>query len=470
MADLTFAPAAAAGIKPVPQTSIADMLGMARGVQEYQQAQQINPLNLQRLQQLAEQEKQTNPLVLQLKQLEAQRAAETTPSEIERQKSLSRQQLTSEESSNVDLQSKYAGAAKAAVGGLIVSPYFQPEPDKKYQPEKMLHELDTVERVLGAQGVKKHPHGAMDQLREIIKTDPSKAFGYLQTLSAGELSPEGRMTLGLPEKVAVTPGQAFGTRNPVTGKIEMAPLGAAPQAGQPASAPAPTNMPLKYPVRTGAQLFTAEPSEVADKEAGVTYRQRLEGAQSNLSTARRNAQEVESQAKEIEKSLIAPKGGILGAVEQKIRMGIESEKYETLAKDLANMALSNSQALGQVGGTVAGLNMSEVANGTIKVPPEVLIKIARRVQSDQTNIDLQANGARKFAQKFGDNNITSYRDVWNANADSKVFEAMNIFKSETDPVKRKNEIDKLLGANAEKRKEFYNKYQNIKKLSETGSL
>jgi len=452
MADLTFAPAAAAGIRQAPQTSIADMLNMARGIQEYQQAQQINPLSLQ------------------LKQLEAQRAQETTPSEIGRIQSLGRQQALTEEGTNLELQNKYASAAKAATSGLMVSPYFQPEPDKKYEPEKMLHELDTVERVLSAQGVKKHPHGAMDQLREIIKTDPSKAFGYLQTLSAGELSPESRMTLGLPEKIAVTPGQTFGTRNPVTGKIEMAPLGAAPQAGQPAPAAAPTNMPLKYPVRTGAQLFTAEPSEVADKEAGVAYRQRLEGAQSNLSTARRNAQEVESQAKEIEKSLIAPKGGILGAVEQKIRMGIESEKYETLAKDLANMAITNSQALGQVGGTVAGLNMTEVANGTIKVPPEVLIKIARRVQADQTNIDLQANGARKFAQKFGDNNITSYRDAWNANADSKVFEAMNIFKNETDPVKRKNEIDKLLGSSPEKRKEFYDKYQNIKKLSETGSL
>jgi len=452
MAELNFPTAAAANVKPLPQTSLSDMLGMARSAQDYQQAQQINPL------------------ALQLKQLEAQRAAETTPSEIARTQSLGRQQATSEESANVDLQTKFATAAKAGASGLMVSPYFQPEPEKKYDPEKMLHEVDTVERILTAQGIKKHPHGAMDQLREIIKTDPSRAFGYLQTLTAGQLSPEGQMSLGLPEKVAVTPGQGYGTRNPVTGKIDMAPIGAPTQVGQPPPTPVPTNMPLKYPVRTGSQLFTAEPSEAADKDAGIAYRQKLEGAQSNLSTARRNAQEVESQAKEIEKSLIAPKGGILGAVEQKIRMGIESEKYETLAKDLANMAISNSQALGQVGGTVAGLNMTEVANGTIKVPPEVLIKIARRVQSDQTNIDLQANGARKFAQKFGDNNITAYRDVWNANADSKVFEAMNIFKNETDPVKRKNEIDKLLGSNAGKRKEFYDKYQNIKKLSETGSL
>ena len=38
-------------IKPVPQTSLADMLGIARGAQQYQQAQQINPLALQQQQQ-----------------------------------------------------------------------------------------------------------------------------------------------------------------------------------------------------------------------------------------------------------------------------------------------------------------------------------------------------------------------------------------------------------------------------------
>jgi len=38
-------------IKPVPQTSLADMLGIARGAQAYQQAQQVNPLALQQQQQ-----------------------------------------------------------------------------------------------------------------------------------------------------------------------------------------------------------------------------------------------------------------------------------------------------------------------------------------------------------------------------------------------------------------------------------
>jgi hypothetical protein len=38
-------------VKPVPQTSLGDMLNIARGAQQYQQAQQINPLELQAKQQ-----------------------------------------------------------------------------------------------------------------------------------------------------------------------------------------------------------------------------------------------------------------------------------------------------------------------------------------------------------------------------------------------------------------------------------
>jgi hypothetical protein len=39
-----------------------------------------------------------------------------------------------------------------------------------------------------------------------------------------------------------------------------------------------------------------------------------------------------------------------------------------------------------------------------------------------------------------------------------------------EDVKLKFEIEKLLGSDPAKRQEFYNKYQNIKKLSETGGL
>jgi len=108
-----------------------------------------------------------------------------------------------------------------------------------------------------------------------------------------------------------------------------------------------------------------------------------------------------------------------------------------------------------------------VANGTIKMPPEKLVEIARRVQSDQTNLDLQAKGAQRFAEKFGDNNMKAYQQAWNANADSKVFEAMNIVRFVTDPTKQKAELNRLFPDSGQY-KDFLTKYRNIKQLSETG--
>ena len=49
MADFSFPQLPA--VTPPPQTSLADMMGIARGAQAYQQAEQINPLALQQQQQ-----------------------------------------------------------------------------------------------------------------------------------------------------------------------------------------------------------------------------------------------------------------------------------------------------------------------------------------------------------------------------------------------------------------------------------
>jgi hypothetical protein len=228
-------------------------------------------------------------------------------------------------------------------------------------------------------------------------------------------------------------------------------------------------MRLPYTVRSASQPFLAEPSEEKDKTAGADYRNRLIDAQGKLTQGRRNVEEVIQTASGVGEKLIFPGGGIMGRLEQKALSALRSSEYDMLAKDLAQMALSNATAMGGAGGTVAGLDMNAVANGTIKVPPEVLIKIARRGQADQTNIDMQATGAQKFSEKYGDNNMKAYQQAWNANADSKIFEAMNITRDIADPAKQKAELNRLF-PNPNQYKDFLKKYQNIKKLSETGSL
>jgi hypothetical protein len=123
-------------------------------------------------------------------------------------------------------------------------------------------------------------------------------------------------------------------------------------------------------------------------------------------------------------------------------MFAQSEKYDELAKNLANQTIQNAKVLG-ISDSVGGLNMSDAASGTIKIPPDILIEIARRNKANQVNIDLQAKAKNSFAQQFGDNNGSTFDQIWRNNSDSKLFEAMSIEKSKM-PYKEKQAAYKKL--------------------------
>jgi hypothetical protein len=90
------------------------------------------------------------------------------------------------------------------------------------------------------------------------------------------------------------------------------------------------------------------------------------------------------------------------------------------------------------------------------------------VQADQRNIDMQASGAQKFGQQFGDNNMKAYQQAWNANArDTKIFEAMNILETESDPKKMESKFKELFPSE-KKRKTILKQYKNLKSLAATG--
>jgi hypothetical protein len=236
-------------------------------------------------------------------------------------------------------------------------------------------------------------------------------------------------------------------------------------------------MRLPYPVRRSDVPFAPMPTEDKDQTSGYTFRDNLVNAQTNLATKRRNVEEVINQANKISESLVVPnflaqfgfpKGGTPEKMERAVRQFFGSEQYDLLAKDLAKMAIDNSQAMGNVGGTVAGLDMASVANGTIKVTPDVLVKIARRVQADQTNIDMQANAAQQFGLRFGDNNMKAFQQAWNANSrDNKIFEAINILETESDPKKMENKFKELFPSE-KKRKTILKQYKNLKSMAATG--
>jgi len=303
---------------------------------------------------------------------------------------------------------------------------------------------------------------------------PGKAIAGAQTL----LTPAQQQTTFAPsittqdgKTVVTTPG--VGAKQPTSevgtagGLQANVPTTEGPSAGGFGAQIAP-GMRVPYPVRRADQPFIAEPSEQKEQLAGQEYRNRLVEAQGKLTQGRRNVEEVIQTASGIGENLLFPGGGVMGRLEQKVLSAMKSSEYDMLAKDLANMAITNSKAMGSVGGTVAGLDMAAVANGTIKGPPDVLVKIARRVQADQRNLDMQASGAQQFSQKYGDNNIKAYQQAWNANArDTKIFEAMNILETESDPKKMESKFKELFPSE-KKRKTILKQYRNLKSMAATG--
>lgn len=497
MADFNIQPIGTQ-IKPVQGMSLADMINVARGAQAFQQAEQVNPLEAQ----IKQQQARTGEIALGVEEQKNKERLNFQTFMSDPNNYMTDNKFD-EVKFNTAIPKIMPLTGTAAIKDLTGLAQAQSEAlVAKHNLTQGKREL--VSRTLGVAGRAniKDPVLASEMLDMLVQQNPNDQDlknlvergykpvlaqmkpgdhlpDYLVKISQQMLTPsqlettfEPKVTV-TPEGRTVTTQKMPGTAQPIAtiGTVGglQAPAAPAPAAGVSAGTEIAPGMRLPYQVRRADQPYIPEPSEKVDFEAGANYRNKLVSAQTGLAQNRRNTEEVISQANKIGSDLFFEKGGIPGQIEQKIRMAIGSEQYDMLAKDLANMALSNTQAMGGVGNTVAGLDMQQVANGTIKVPPDVLVKIARRVQADQTNLDMQANGAQLFSQRFGDNNMKAYQQAWNANADTKIFEAMNIIKDVSNPTQREKELNRLF-PDEKKRSDFLTKYRNLKKLSETGSL
>jgi hypothetical protein len=492
MADLSLTPVAGQ-IKPVQGASLGDMINMARGAQQYQQAEQVNPLALQQQQQLTRTgeinlnvAEQANNERINMQKFFADPNNFQTDNRIDLDK-INRVVPTIAPLTGADYITKFTTlgnaqttAEKATLG------LGQADRELIANPIAVLGRAGVTDPKAYAKVIKEtvdqnrnNPRLAAlgnSYLTQLEFADPNQLPDIAIRASQNLLSPAQGQTALAPSITTTEGGKTITTQPAIGAKAPTSTIGTAgglqapaPSTSVGAGAQIAPGMRVPYPVRSASQPYIPEPTEVSDQTAGQAYRTRLVNAQGDLPTGARNVEEVIKQANLLNENLyeFEKGGGLAGQVGRKIRMAINSADYDILAKDLARLALSNASAMGGAGNTVSGLDMSAVANGTIKMPPEKLVEIARRVQSDQTNLDLQAKGAQRFAEKFGDNNMKAYQQAWNANADSKVFEAMNIVRFVTDPTKQKAELNRLFPDSGQY-KDFLTKYRNIKQLSETG--
>jgi len=474
----------ALGVKPPQVMSLGDMLNLARGAQAYQQAEQLNPLAAQKAQMEIEQLQKTNPIAAQRAALELSTLQQTQPSTITRAAEEAKQSQIGTQSKQLELDQSHFSLAGNILGGLETRAQSL---SKKGDKSTALKELQAARSWMDASGIPYEKNGAVKQAEDQIKNGDFK--GYLATLEnmrnvlGGAAS---RYQANLPQTATLagapaTYTQATGIAKPLEIEGEQPPVAPPPinpQAkppaqggGQAQTGVTPTQMSLPYPVRKAGDIRPLAPAEQQDKEAGFTYRDSLTKATSKLSVSLRNLDEVIKKAGEIGEKEWMGGAGVLGSAGRNLSVFLGTEQgvnYKRLSKDLANLQIS----LGADTSTDAGKQLLAAASGDITLPPDVLQEIAKRTRADRQNIEMQSQGAQVFSQKYGDANLKKFQKDWTDNSkDSKVFEAISIYKSDMPEEDKKKEINKLFDGASPQYIEKVKQYRrNLEKLSETGGL
>jgi len=438
-------------------TSLADMLNIAGAAQGLQQSMQMNPLQLQEAQQKLRQQ-----------QLLTQKAEALTPQEIttggiKLQEEAKQAPIATAEKTAAYKKQQGALATQIATGFLsdpaIINMAKNPqEADKVFNLLNQRYKNNGVDE----EAAKAH----IDELKNILTNYPDKFADILKYIGTAATTSQEQATRRTPQ-LTVGPNNAPVLFTPAEGTVKPAVLGQTEPAPKQTYGTETTELPkiggvsLAYPVRKAGDVSPLAPSEEADRKYQQTQRQSLLDRQRTLTDAERISDEVIKAAEELKKEAFFTKGGIAANLERKLQMFAQSEKYDELAKNLANQAIQNAKVLG-TSDTVSGLNMAEAASGSIKVPPDVLIEIARRNKANQTNIDLQAKAKDSFYKQFGDNNGATFDQVWRNNSDSKLFEALSIDRSKMSYKDKQKAFEKLYGQmSPEEIKDYINKKANI---------
>jgi hypothetical protein len=479
MATINIKPDISLGVKPPATMSISDLVNTARGAQMYQREREI------------------------------------LPEQVEQARIQTQSARTAEQQAQFTLSKDQEAGLMRLVGG-----YRNDHRIASGNPDQAIEAMNEIRSKAVALGI---PSERVDSLMRmgnaIAVRNPQRLPQYFDNVIQSQAGPQSQLGLQTPEIVTsggqpglfrrgpatvgtlplpgaaapapaptgvtgedmtrpmgVAPGQPVQGSAAQTRPIAGAPAGAAPMAAPAAPAgqmaqPETGRLPLAYPVRQAGVPFAALPQEEADRNAGGKFRDAVVQRQSELTTARRNLQEVVKTAEKLEAESLLPETGPIGALKRGFASWVGDPTYKQLSKDLANVQISNIKAVGGSLDTVGGQSLIRMASGDETFPPEVLLSIARRADADITNLDMMATGLQRHAQRYGDANAKRFQQMWASNADSRIFEIMNIARDVKDPAKRKEMTDKLLGDMDEaQRQDLFRRYNNLVKLTKTGDL
>ena len=465
---------------PDAMTGLGQMLNIARGAQAYQQ------------------QAESFPTLLEQQKLALNRSQQMLPIEV-------RQAEATAGTSELGLNQKQLTIAGGMLTGLEYSDAL-----KSGNIPELTSQVKTIQNVLTANKIPVEK--TFGQINELLaKGDVQGVQNFIANLRTGLASTEQKFSAALPQFTEVGGQPATTTQGgPRGGTIQNAPISNVepPAPAQPApittggttsfpvaappktvARPAPfvignvdINQPEapKYPVRVSGKVTApATTEETAAQTAGNAYYTGLSMEQPKLARQVDNLRNVVTQATKLQGTMLgagkksenewAQLGNdALRKVYTNVAVKLGSTELQEMAKDLANA----QQSIVAAGGarTDAGLDLAKVATGTEKTSPEVLIKIAQRTMAEVKNIDSQAEAARKFKDKFGTNNMEAFQRMWGKNADTRVFQIMNVVDSVKDPKEQKALLGQIYGGDTKELAAGLQKYRNIKKLMADGTL
>lgn len=463
MADININPNISLGVQPPnPIGSLGQTIQTAAGMQEFIKARELLPYAIEAGKAQSESAKTAAQEAL----LKLKKAQELYQPEIAKGKAESQSAESAAASAALKLSGEKAQVGRTIAGALATHPIIV---EGKDQVGMMGLLSQAQQDLINAGLTPQEALTAVAPFANAVHTNPKAVKMALENVVRQAAGPASQIQLQTPSLINQAGAPATYTAGTAT--ITPANVQQPEQAPQQPAAQAPQGLPqiggisLSYPVRKAGDIRPMAPSEEADTTSQQKHRTALTDRQRNLTSAERISDEVIKTAKKLEDEAFFSKGGIAGNLERKFRMWFSSEEYDRLAKDLANQALSNAAVLG-ASTTAAGINLADAATGTVKVPPEVLIEIARRNKADQTNIDLQARAKTQFSQQFGDNNGATFDQLWRDNSDSRLFEAMSIDKSGMPAKDKKTAFTKLFkDMSAEDKAELQRKKANIEAMS-----
>lgn len=328
---------------------------------------------------------------------------------------------------------------------------------------------------------------------ERAMNNPAELQGYIKERMIAGLDQATRASMMTPSPISGLPAPAtFAPAEGVARPLGIQGQAPAPQtipqaapAGQPPAAPrgvTPPDMtapirqqaapqgagfPIRFPVRQAGDIRPFAPGEETARALGERTRSTLLEAQAEVPRGNRSVGEIIRIADELAKDVRFQTGGAAD-IERALRQNLGDARYKELAKDIAQVQM----AVNKANNANTDQQTAQVAAGygDATYPPDVLIKISRRLRGELTEIDARARGAQEFVRRFGDANLADFQQAWSQNSDLRNFEVMAILRDVRDPAAQKAALDKILPNNQEELRELQRKYQAIEKLTRTGTL